>query len=105
MRGAGRWRARRRCPRLPSAGTGAPPPPPTPGRTLPEIGTLAVAATNGAVDTVVRSLALELAPIRVNAASPGVVDTGARDGLGEQAKSQYFKDTAAKNPARRIGTA
>jgi NAD(P)-dependent dehydrogenase (short-subunit alcohol dehydrogenase family) len=71
----------------------------------PEIGTLAVAATNGAVDTVIRSLALELAPIRVNAVSPGVVDSGAWDGLGEQAKVQYFKDTAAKNPARRIGTA
>jgi NAD(P)-dependent dehydrogenase (short-subunit alcohol dehydrogenase family) len=54
---------------------------------------------------VIRSLALELAPIRVNAVSPGIVDTGAWDGLGEQVKVQYFKDTAAKNPARRIGTA
>jgi NAD(P)-dependent dehydrogenase (short-subunit alcohol dehydrogenase family) len=70
----------------------------------PEIGTLAVAATNGAVDTVIRSLALELAPIRVNAVSPGVIDTGAWDGLGEQAKAEYFTDTAARNPARRIGT-
>jgi NAD(P)-dependent dehydrogenase (short-subunit alcohol dehydrogenase family) len=70
----------------------------------PEIGTLAVAATNGAVDTVIRSLALELAPVRVNAVSPGVVDTGAWDGLGEQAKAKYFADMAAKNPARRIGT-
>ena len=70
----------------------------------PEIGTLAVAATNGAVDTVIRSLALELAPIRVNAVSPGVIDTGAWDGLGEQAKAEYFTDMAASNPARRIGT-
>jgi NAD(P)-dependent dehydrogenase (short-subunit alcohol dehydrogenase family) len=70
----------------------------------PEIGTLAVAATNGAVDTVIRSLALELAPIRVNAVSPGVIDTGAWDGLGKQAKAEYFTDTAARNPARRIGT-
>ncbi len=37
--------------------------------------------------------------------SPGVADTGAWNGLGEQAKAQYFKDTAVKNPARRIGTA
>jgi NAD(P)-dependent dehydrogenase (short-subunit alcohol dehydrogenase family) len=70
----------------------------------PEIGTLAVAATNGAVDTVIRSLALELAPIRVNAVSPGVIDTGAWDGLGKQAKAEYFTDTAARNLARRIGT-
>lgn len=70
----------------------------------PEIGTLAVAATNGAVDTVIRSFALELAPIRVNAVSPGVIDTGAWDGLGEQAKAEYFKDNSTRNPARRIGT-
>jgi NAD(P)-dependent dehydrogenase (short-subunit alcohol dehydrogenase family) len=70
----------------------------------PEIGTLAVAATNGAVDAAVRSLALELAPIRANAVSPGVIDTGAWDALGEQAKAEYLEGTAAKNPVRRIGT-
>jgi len=47
---------------------------------------MGVAITNAAADTLARSLALELAPIRVNAVSPGVIDTGAR------------------NPARRIGT-
>ncbi|GAA1298616.1 hypothetical protein Psi02_69420 [Planotetraspora silvatica] len=36
----------------------------------PAIGMLAVAATNGAVDVVTRSLAVELAPIWVNAISP-----------------------------------
>ena len=44
---------------------------------------MAVAITNGAADVLARSLALELAPIRVNAISPGVIDTGAWDGLGE----------------------
>jgi NAD(P)-dependent dehydrogenase (short-subunit alcohol dehydrogenase family) len=46
-----------------------------------EVGTLAVAITNGAADTLARSLAVELAPIRVNAISPGVtlhVDGGER---------------------------
>lgn len=37
------------------------------------VGTLAVAITNGAADVLARSLALELAPIRVNAISPGVI--------------------------------
>ncbi|MCL2394454.1 MAG: SDR family oxidoreductase [Acidimicrobiaceae bacterium] len=68
------------------------------------VGTLAVAITNGAADVLVRSLALELAPIRVNAISPGVVDTGAWDPLGQGAKQTYFADIAARNPARRIGT-
>jgi NAD(P)-dependent dehydrogenase (short-subunit alcohol dehydrogenase family) len=71
----------------------------------PAVGSLAVAATNGAVDAVTRSLALELAPIRVNAVSPGVIETGAWDALGEQRKAEYFKEVSASNPAGRIGTA
>ena len=69
------------------------------------VGTLGVAITNAAADTLARSLALELAPIRVNAISPGVIDTSAWDGLGAQGKADYFADMAARNPARRIGTA
>jgi NAD(P)-dependent dehydrogenase (short-subunit alcohol dehydrogenase family) len=70
----------------------------------PAVGSLAAAGTNGAVDTVIRSLALELAPIRVNAVAPGVIDTGARDAPGEQAMAEYLEDISARNPARRIGT-
>jgi len=69
------------------------------------VGTLAVAITNGAADTLTRSLALELAPIRVNAISPGVIDTGAWDGLGEERKADYFAHITATNPTGRIGTA
>ena len=68
------------------------------------IGTMGVAITNAAADTLARSLALELAPIRVNAISPGVIDTGAWDAFGEQGKADYFAGISARNPARRIGT-
>ena len=68
------------------------------------VGTLGVAITNAAADTLARSLALELAPIRVNAISPGVIDTGAWDAFGEQGKADYFAGIRARNPARRIGT-
>jgi NAD(P)-dependent dehydrogenase (short-subunit alcohol dehydrogenase family) len=68
------------------------------------VGTLGVAITNAAADTLARSLALELAPIRVNAISPGVIDTGAWDDFGEQGKADYFAHISARNPARRIGT-
>ncbi|WP_066361050.1 SDR family oxidoreductase [Herbidospora mongoliensis] len=69
----------------------------------PAVGYLGVAITNGAVDFLTRSLALELGPIRVNTISPGVVDTGIWDSLGEDAKSAYFTDLRSRNPARRIG--
>jgi NAD(P)-dependent dehydrogenase (short-subunit alcohol dehydrogenase family) len=68
------------------------------------VGTLGVAITNGAADVLARSLALELAPIRVNAIAPGVIDTGAWDALGAQGKADYFAGARTRNPARRIGT-
>jgi NAD(P)-dependent dehydrogenase (short-subunit alcohol dehydrogenase family) len=71
----------------------------------PMPGMLAVGATNGAVDVVVRSLAVELAPIRVNAISPGTIDTGAYDGLGPEKKAALFADRIGSSPAARIGTA
>jgi NAD(P)-dependent dehydrogenase (short-subunit alcohol dehydrogenase family) len=67
-------------------------------------GYLGVGITNGAVDFLARWLAVELAPTRVNAISPGVIDTGAWDSLGDDGKREYFKNIADTNPARRIGT-
>jgi NAD(P)-dependent dehydrogenase (short-subunit alcohol dehydrogenase family) len=37
-------------------------------------------------------------------ASPGVIDTGAWDALGDDGKASYFADIAARNPVGRIGT-
>jgi NAD(P)-dependent dehydrogenase (short-subunit alcohol dehydrogenase family) len=71
----------------------------------PPVGMLAVAATNGAVDSVTRALAVELAPIRVNAVAPGTIDTGAYDGLGDAGKAALFAARTASNPARRVGRA
>jgi NAD(P)-dependent dehydrogenase (short-subunit alcohol dehydrogenase family) len=68
------------------------------------VGYLGVGITNGAVDFLTRWLAVELAPIRVNAISPGVIDTGAWDAMGEDGKRDYFEHIAAHNPAGRIGT-
>jgi NAD(P)-dependent dehydrogenase (short-subunit alcohol dehydrogenase family) len=68
------------------------------------VGTLGVAITNAAAAALAQSLAVELAPVRVNALSPGVIDTGAWDALGEDGKSAYFEEKIETNPARRIGT-
>lgn len=61
-----------------------------------------MATTNGAVAFLAEALAVELAPIRVTAISPGIVDSGAWDRLGE-AKAEFFRRTAEANPARRVG--
>lgn len=68
------------------------------------VGYLGVAITNGAVDFLTRSLAVEFAPIRVNSISPGVIDTGAWDTMGEDGKRDYFAHVSGSNPAGRIGT-
>ncbi|MEW2428719.1 SDR family oxidoreductase [Micromonospora sp. NPDC047644] len=69
----------------------------------PVPGMLAVAATNGGVDAVTRALAVELAPLRVNAVSPGTIDSGAYDALGEEQKAELFASRAARNPVGRVG--
>lgn len=69
---------------------------PAPGRSV-------MATTNGAVAFLAEALAVELAPVRVNALSPGIVDSGQWDRLGD-GKDAFLAATAAANPARRTGT-
>jgi NAD(P)-dependent dehydrogenase (short-subunit alcohol dehydrogenase family) len=69
-----------------------------------KVGYLGVGITNGAVDFLIRALAVELAPIRVNGVSPGVIDTGAWDAMGDEGKRAYFEHISAANPVGRIGT-
>jgi NAD(P)-dependent dehydrogenase (short-subunit alcohol dehydrogenase family) len=62
-----------------------------------------MATTNGALAFLVEALAVELAPVRVNAVSPGIVDSGAWDGLAER-KDPFLRGVAERNPARRVGS-
>lgn len=66
----------------------------------PAPGLAVMATTNGAVAFLAEALAVELAPVRVNALSPGIVDSGAWDGDGKDA---FFTATAEKNPVGRVG--
>src|SRR3954470_379326 len=68
-------------------------------------GTAGLAALNGAVEALVKPLAVELAPIRVNAVSPGVVDTAWWSGWPEEAREQFFAQFAKVLPAGRVATA
>jgi NAD(P)-dependent dehydrogenase (short-subunit alcohol dehydrogenase family) len=68
-------------------------------------GTAGIAALNGAVEALVKPLAAELAPIRVNGVSPGIVDTPWWSGLPDDARRDYFAAAAKTLPTRRIATA
>lgn len=71
----------------------------------PAAGWAALSATNAAVEALARTLALELAPRRVNVVVPGAVDTGKRF-AGLTAPERAAKLQAGigdKLPARRIG--
>ncbi|AJE02563.1 SDR family oxidoreductase [Geobacter pickeringii] len=69
----------------------------------PMAGLSAYAAVNGAVEALCRSLAVELAPLRVNAVSPGIVDTPAYAGMNPSERKKMFDSLAARLPARRVG--
>lgn len=66
-------------------------------------GTVGLAAANGALETIVAPLAVELAPLRVNAVSPGVVDTHWWGAMPEDQRRAYFDAMAAVTPVRRVG--
>jgi NAD(P)-dependent dehydrogenase (short-subunit alcohol dehydrogenase family) len=63
-----------------------------------------VGAANGAIESLARSLALDLAPVRVNAVSPGIIDTPIRAAMPEAARVDMLAKTAASLPVGRVGT-
>ncbi|MDR3034802.1 MAG: SDR family oxidoreductase [Kitasatospora sp.] len=67
-------------------------------------GTAGLAAVNGALEAMIRPLARELAPRRINAVSPGLVDTPWWNGLPQDARDAYFAQAAAQLPTRRIAS-
>jgi len=69
----------------------------------PDPGYAIMAITNGAVSFAASHLAKELAPIRVNALSPGVIDSGSWDGLGSEAKKDFLSGAAASTLVQRHG--
>jgi len=68
-------------------------------------GVVGLAAANGALERMVSPLAADLAPVRVNAVSPGVIDTGWWSFLPEEQRGAQFTAISASLPAARVGTA
>jgi len=66
-------------------------------------GLVAYAAVNGAIESLGRTLAVELAPVRVNVVSPGIVMTPVYAGMPERERTALFDAVAEKLPVRRVG--
>jgi NAD(P)-dependent dehydrogenase (short-subunit alcohol dehydrogenase family) len=62
-----------------------------------------VAAANGALAAFARSLAVELAPIRVNVVSPGVVETPSWNEMPQEERKAFFENLGKQLPTRRTG--
>jgi len=69
----------------------------------PDAGWAVAAGVCGAVESLTRALAVELAPIRVNSVSPGVVRSPLWSGMGETEREQFYRHMGESIPAGRVG--
>ena len=70
----------------------------------PGPGSIALSTVGNAVEGFVRALAAELAPKRINAVSPGLIDTPLFPVQGQEARTELFAKATAKHLIPRIGT-
>lgn len=71
----------------------------------PRKGAAIQSAINAALEGLTRGLALELAPVRVNCLSPGLVKTEMIDALKNDTRKTMFDDVAARLPVGLVATA
>jgi len=71
----------------------------------PQSGWVMAASVCGAIEALTRALAIELAPIRVNAVSPGVVRTNLWQNMSSAEREQLFESVGKRLPVGRIGEA
>lgn len=67
-------------------------------------GTAGLAAINGAIEAMIPPLAIELAPRRVNAVSPGLVDTPWWNGMPEDERKAFFAQIRELLPSKHLAT-
>lgn len=65
--------------------------------------TTGLAAVNGAIQAMAFTMAKELAPLRVNVLSPGLVDTPVYDWMAPEQKADFFKQMGGALPVGRVG--
>ena len=69
----------------------------------PQKGWVLAASVCGTIDALTRALAVELAPIRVNAVSPGVVRTNLWQSMSAAEREQMYESVGKSLPVGRVG--
>jgi NAD(P)-dependent dehydrogenase (short-subunit alcohol dehydrogenase family) len=69
----------------------------------PGPGWAVAASICGAVEALTRALAVELAPVRVNAVSPGVVRSPLWSRMGDDDRERMYREVSAQIPVGRVG--
>jgi NAD(P)-dependent dehydrogenase (short-subunit alcohol dehydrogenase family) len=71
----------------------------------PHSGWVIAASVCGTIEALTRALAIELAPIRVNAVSPGVVRTNLWQNMSSVEREQLYESVGKRLPVGRVGEA
>jgi NAD(P)-dependent dehydrogenase (short-subunit alcohol dehydrogenase family) len=71
----------------------------------PQSGWAFGASVCGAMEALTRALAVELAPLRVNAVSPGLIATNLWQNMSEAERSAMYEQAGKRFPAGRVGEA
>jgi len=71
----------------------------------PQKGSAVSTAMAGAIEHLTRALAVELAPVRVNAVCPGLIRTGVWDRIPEDRREAQFQEMTKRQLVPRIGEA
>ena len=71
----------------------------------PHSGWVIAASVCGTIEALTRALAVELAPIRVNAVSPGAVRTNLWQNMSSADREQLFESVGKRLPVGRVGEA
>jgi NAD(P)-dependent dehydrogenase (short-subunit alcohol dehydrogenase family) len=71
----------------------------------PHKGWVVVASVCGTIEALTRALAIELAPIRVNAVSPGVLRTNLWQNMHADQREQLYESVGKSLPVGRVGEA
>ncbi|PLT32152.1 SDR family oxidoreductase [Bacillus sp. V5-8f] len=68
----------------------------------PPKGASTLASINSAIDGLVRGLAVDLSPVRVNVVSPGIVDTPIYSGMPEDQRQAMYNQIGQQLPVGRV---